>query len=91
MVSADRGTIIQLTRQTFFAEADMPQSVLFKGYTVSGAAREHEGQCHASYVIEKDKRLIQKAGFVLTLCALSMAENAAVLRALQRINEWDED
>lgn len=69
----------------------MPQSVLFKGYTVSGAAREHEGRCHATYVIEKDKQLVQKAGFVLTLCALSMAENAAVLRALQRINEWDED
>lgn len=71
--------------------AAMPQTVLFKGYTVSGAAREHEGRCHASYVIEKDKRLVQKAGFVLSPCAVSAAENAAVLRGLQWINQWDED
>ena len=69
----------------------MPQTVLFKGYTVSGAAREHEGNWHASYLIEKDRRLIQKAGFVLSHCAVSAAEHAALLRALQWINQREED
>jgi hypothetical protein len=69
----------------------MPQTVLFKGYTVSGAAHEHEGIWHACYIIEKDKRLIQKAGFMLSQCAVSAAENAALLRALQWINQRDED
>lgn len=69
----------------------MPQTVVFKGYTVSGAAHEHEGSWHACYVIEKDRRLIQKAGFMLSRCAISAAENAALLRALQWINQRDED
>jgi hypothetical protein len=69
----------------------MPQTVLFKGYTVSGAAREHEGSWHASYVIEKDRRLVQKAGFILSQCAVSAAEHAALLRALQWINLRDDD
>jgi hypothetical protein len=69
----------------------MPQTVLFKGYTVSGAARERDGNWHACYVIDKDRRLIQKAGFVLSDCAVSAAENAALLRALQWINQQNED
>ena len=69
----------------------MPQSVLFKGYTVSGAAREHEGRWHACYVIEKDRRLIQKAAFILSHCPVSAAESAALLRAMQWINQRDED
>lgn len=69
----------------------MPQSVLFKGYTVSSAAHEHEGSWHACYIIEKDRRLIQKAGFMLSQCAVSAAEHAALLRALQWINQRDED
>lgn len=69
----------------------MPQTVLFKGYTVSGAAREHEGNWHAVYRIEKDRRLMQKAGFMLSHCAVSAAEHAALLRALQWINQREED
>jgi hypothetical protein len=69
----------------------MPQTVLFKGYTVSGAARARDGNWHACYVIDKDRRLIQKAGFVLSDCAVSAAENAALLRALQWINQQNED
>jgi len=69
----------------------MPQRVLFKGYTVSGAAREDDGKWQVSYVIEKDRQLVQKAGFVLSHCAVGAAENAAVLRGLQRINEWDDE
>ena len=69
----------------------MPQTVLFKGYTVSGAAREHDGCWHAGYIIEKDRRLVQKAGFILSHCAVASAENAALLRALQWINQRDED
>ncbi len=68
----------------------MPQTVLFKGYTVSGAAHEHEGSWHACYVIEKDRRLIQKAGFTLSHCAISAAENAALLRALQWVNALED-
>ncbi len=68
----------------------MPQTVLFKGYKVSGAAHEHEGRWHACYVIEKDRRLVQKAGFVLSHCAVSAAEHAALLRALQWINQMDD-
>lgn len=68
----------------------MPQSVLFKGYTVSGAAREHEGRWHACYVIEKDRRLVQKDGFILSHCAVVAAEHAALLRALQWINQRDD-
>lgn len=69
----------------------MPQTILFKGYIVSGAARVDEGRCHASYVIEKDKRLVQTAGFVLSPCAVSLAENAALLRGLAWINQRDDD
>ena len=69
----------------------MPQTVVFKGYTVSGAARSEEGRWHVSFIIENDSRLIQKAAFVLSGCAVSAAEHAAILRGLQRINEWDED
>ena len=69
----------------------MPQTVLFKGYTVSCAARASDGNWHACYVIEKDKRLIQKADFMLSDCAVSAAENAALLRALQWINQQNED
>jgi hypothetical protein len=65
--------------------------VLFKGYTVSGAAHEHESSWQASYVIEKDRQLIQKAGFTLWYCAVTAAEHAALLRALQWINQRDED
>ena len=69
----------------------MPQSVLFKGYTVSGAAREHEGCWNVCYVIEKDRRLIQKAAFILSDCPVSAAESAALLRAMQWINQRNED
>jgi hypothetical protein len=69
----------------------MPQSVLFKGYKVSGAAREDGGRWQVSYIIEKDRQLVQKAAFVLSGCAVGAAENAAVLRGLQRVNEWDEE
>ena len=69
----------------------MPQSVVFKGYTVSGAAREREGSWHVFYVIEKDRRLIQKAGFILSHCPVSAAESAALLRAMQWINQRDDD
>jgi hypothetical protein len=68
----------------------MPQTVLFKGYTVSGAAHAHEGSWHACYVIEKDRRLIQKAGFILSHCPISAAENAALLRALQWVNALED-
>ena len=69
----------------------MPQSVRFKGFTVSGAAHELEGRWHACYVIEKDRRLIQKAVFILSDCPVSAAESAALLRAMQWINQRDED
>lgn len=69
----------------------MPQTVLFKGYTVSGAARRQDGHWHACYLIEKDRRLIQKAGFLLSDCAVSAAEHAALLRALQWINQRDDE
>jgi hypothetical protein len=69
----------------------MPQSVLFKGYRVSGAAREDDGKWQVSYVIEKDRQLVQKAAFVLCGCAIGAAENAAVLRGLQCVNEWDDE
>jgi hypothetical protein len=77
--------------ETFLAGPVMPQTVLFKGYTVSGVAHEQEGCWHAYYIIEKDKRLVVKAGFILSRCAISAAENAALLRALQWINQRDED
>jgi hypothetical protein len=69
----------------------MPQTVSFKGYTVSGSARPAQGRWQVSFIIEKDSRLIQKAAFMLSACAVSAAEQAAVLRGLQRVNEWDED
>ncbi|MFL6719695.1 MAG: hypothetical protein ACJ8G3_25390 [Burkholderiaceae bacterium] len=69
----------------------MPQTVSFKGYTVSGSARLAQGQWQASFVIEKDSRLIQKAAFMLSGCAVSAAEQAAILRGLQRVNEWEDD
>jgi hypothetical protein len=69
----------------------MPQTVLFKGYTVSGAARAHDGSWRASYIIEKDRQLIQKAAFMLSHCAVAAAEHAALLRALQWINQQDDE
>ena len=74
-----------------FSGVAMPQTVSFKGYTVSGSARPAQGRWQVSFVIEKDSRLIQKAAFMLSACAVSAAEHAAILRGLQRVNEWEDD
>lgn len=75
----------------FSSGVAMPQTVLFKGYTVSGCASPAEGKWQAWFIIEKDRRLIQKAVFLLSDCAVGAAENAAILRGLQCVNEWDEE
>ena len=74
-----------------FSGVAMPQTVLFKGYTVSGSARPAQGHWQVSFIIEKDSRLIQKAAFTLSACAVSAAEQAAILRGLQRVNEWEDE
>ncbi len=69
----------------------MPQTVSFKGYTVSGSARPVQGRWQVSFLIEKDSQLVQRAVFMLSACAVSAAEHAALLRGLQRVNEWEDD
>jgi len=69
----------------------MPQTVSFKGYTVSGSALPAQGRWQVSFMIEKDSRLVQKAVFMLSACAVSAAEHAAILRGLQRVNEWEDE
>jgi hypothetical protein len=67
----------------------VPQSVLFKGYKVSGFAKKVDSYWwHIWYLVEKDGHFVRTWSCLVSRCSGGAAEAAAVIHGARAVDEW---
>lgn len=61
------------------------QSLMYRGYRISGMAKEWDGKWNVSYEIEKLAEPLRRCCFVVGDCSITAAETTALQRGVKEV------